>query len=366
MKGNNWWRYSEYIIENSKLRPAPEAVSEPYDPWEGYFEWRENWKGKTPPYMDFIELIFDKEVEDNMVEVLDEYTSRGDIEDSLSSYTVNKILDWSKNNGMLGILPHQLQAVYFKPKNSISFSYNKTGDGWNYGYTQLKTENWSTEDNILRINLQPFNFDGNGFREQFDNGAFDYLEDFMENLNGEILDQDNVLFPLPLSDEFWTFYNEPIIEFFHILSVFVSTVRAVAKDEPCDSKVLRIFNDFVGSVSSRVFKNKEGQWEQEMWSPSLISTYAYMISKDIQGSQKERRIYVCRDCDEIFASGAYQAAFCSQKCRLRYNKREYRKKKRVEELYCNQKLSLPQIAKKMREKDLTNIKRWLKAVNGEK
>lgn len=140
-------------------------------------------------------------------------------------------------------------------------------------------------------------------------------------------------------------------------------VRAVVKDEPGDEHSLRVFNDFVGSVSKRLFKNEEGQLEQEMWSPSLLATYAYMISKDIQGSQQERRIYVCKDCDEIFTSGAYQAAFCSDKCRLRYNKREYRKKKRVAELYCNQKLSLSQIAKKMREKDLTNIKRWLKAIN---
>jgi hypothetical protein len=361
MKGNNWWRYSEYIIDDSKLKPAADAESEPYDPWQGYFEWREDWKGNSPPYMEFIKLIFDKEVEDNIIESINEYMEIGEIETSLSSYTIDQILDWSKRNGMLGILPHQLQAIYFKPKDSVSFGYNRTGDGWNRAYTQVKKASSST-DNILRINLQPFNFDGDGFKEQFDKGGVGCLEDFMENLDAQIPDEDNLLFPLPLSDEFWSFYNEPLIDFFHVLNIFVSTVRAVAKDKHCDSNTLRIFNDFAGSVSTRVFKNDDGQWEQEIWSPSLLASYAYMISKDMQGSQKERRIYVCKDCDEICTSGSYQAAFCSDKCRLRYNKREYRKKKRVEELYCNQKLSLSQIAKKMREKDLTNIRRWLKAI----
>ena len=91
---------------------------------------------------------------------------------------------------------------------------------------------------------------------------------------------------------------------------------------------MKALNALVSPASSALWPLRDGSFEQRWVSPSLLASLAMMVLQDLT---EHRRILRCTTCGRIFVSAAYQAQYCSAKCRSTAQKRAYRERVRQKE-----------------------------------
>lgn len=152
--------------------------------------------------------------------------------------------------------------------------------------------------------------------------------------------------PLPLSREFWLGYTEPVFAIVHaaawlrqallkIKTMEEGTPTAQDGEEPKaagehDREEMAwegagMLANLTGTVSPVLAYDDTRQHFRLGWIfPSLLSSLAMMITQDLA---EDHTLHICEVCGAPFISSAYQALYCSSRCRFRMQKRRQRREK---------------------------------------
>lgn len=324
--------------QERRIRPAPGARLETYDPWAGDTK-AETWRVQ-PPYQALLELIERQPF-------------------ARTPESDDRLLDWCAENGLLGILPTRAQMVTLParwgpliPGHTGSahlvptrIVFTRTVNGWRstvkstFGthvpYALVGEPDqlgalvpddalpagWPRAGAILQQlgsaewEAQPLEGDWAAFFPDVEEGArptYDYAQ--------------------PFSQRFWELYAEPVEEFLNAAVLFRDALRGIGTFLEDPSNVgadaeRRFFSgrDRLHALVARVSPYLQLRQDASLglyWvSTSLLSTYAMMAIQDLA---KQRRPRSCEACGRIFLSAAYQARYCSETCRHRAQKRRQR------------------------------------------
>src|SRR5262249_12941422 len=141
-------------------------------------------------------------------------------------------------------------------------------------------------------------------------------------------------YPKPLSEEFWTQYAEPVGDFLGAASMFRDLVSRLAsgegtgfgKDRAAElARALSALHGLVAPVSPALAPVGDGHLQRRWVGPSLLSAFAMMLVEDLAGSF---RVRLCEACETPMVSSAYQARYCSWRCRKRAEMQRYRRRVR--------------------------------------
>ena len=376
-----WWRYDKYEIDDEWIRPAPGANLELYDPWEAY---RDSWENdpdsatpfadkrlQGPPYLSLLSLLEGVTLEPHRF--------------NLAKDTTDNLLRWCSEFGLLGVLPQRVHTVALTPRwlpkspwgAMVGHKLERPKDGLLYptqfiyyrDVAQLlvvdgvKVQGWNptlmlqkkdgekgkrlgriyegemrVEPGVLiqdmsidRINNYPaVIIVGTLFHEPF---LKTWARFFPSISMKQVKQIETYLYPPPLSPPFWEIYWEPIWDFFMgalalrdaIVCLNESSAEPEKKAETYRARVL--LNNLVSSSSIVLGTTPDGSHRQEWRAASLLGCFAMMALQDLT---QQRKVLACERCNRLFVTEAYQARYCSDRCRHTAQKRRYRQKLKEE------------------------------------
>jgi hypothetical protein len=134
-------------------------------------------------------------------------------------------------------------------------------------------------------------------------------------------------YPVPYTEEFCRLYAEPLVDFVQALRLFAGAIEPLTapsgNGRAAKDLSLETINLLRRSNTPVIEQDAQGKLHQIWETPSLLASFAEMFAQDIAYGRTTR---LCEGCQLPFVSSAYQARFCSEKCRWRHNKRKLRKK----------------------------------------
>jgi hypothetical protein len=139
-------------------------------------------------------------------------------------------------------------------------------------------------------------------------------------------------YPVPESDAFWATYGEPVGWLLGAANQLrgavleLSADPLVVEESPMDfvyrlESAMRALHILLAPVQPSLTVGDAGEFRQTWRTRSLLSSFAMMALLDLT---ERRRVLTCRPCGRVFVSGAYQARYCSERCRATAQKRAYR------------------------------------------
>jgi hypothetical protein len=140
--------------------------------------------------------------------------------------------------------------------------------------------------------------------------------------------QDSFSYPQPLTDSFWKMYAEPLGDFLsgaRALQQILSSmeVRSSSKLRALHRLAMGSFPQFINALvastglATPLHKRGLGlKWV----GGSLLASLTLMLFEDLSVG----RALQC-PCGQLFVSSAYQATYCSRRCRWRFEQRKHRK-----------------------------------------
>ena len=337
-----WWRFDHYEIRDGYIRPALGANLEKYDPWAAYRAGRARAKGAESPYQSLLAM------RENVV---------FQPPCPLSAENEAKVLSWCKDYGLLGVLLQRAQAVVLAPRLEPQDGsqnehlmptlrrYFRTNEGWREtlqyifgkgGYAIVdeaarEGELVSNEDSLSawprpHVLLQKLN--ENKLEEELLTGTW---ARFFPTISKE--SRETFSYPIPTSEEFWKLYSEPLDEFLVGASTLRWAIDGLARNKPKAtasegderslSRGIKVLHAMVAAVSPTIRPLDDGLFEQRWVAPSLLGSFAMMVLQDLT---ENNRLLSCEVCGKLFLSVAWQARYCSSKCRHTAQKRRYRAK----------------------------------------
>ena len=304
----DWWRFDRYEIKDGVIRPAASACLEWYDPWLAYRQ-VEYQKGAAPPYEDLLKLA---------AKLQSTLPGRPHL---LTKASETAVIEWSERNGPLGILLARWESLKLATRASRSAETQPTVYVRAYGQGVFQHESsWDVDAQESSAILHP-------------------LDDL--KLVVEPLDQTwrrffptvsraqarNYLYPVPYTEEFCRLYAEPLVDFVQALRLFAGAIEPLTapsgNGRAAKDLALQTINLLRRSNTPVIEQDAQGKLHQIWETPSLLASFAEMFAQDIAYGRTTR---LCEGCQLPFVSSAYQARFCSEKCRWRHNKRKLRKK----------------------------------------
>ena len=108
--GQTWSRFSGYELVDGYIRPARGAKLVSYDPWDPYWTGRAaHRKAQQPPYQSLSALV-------------DRFEGALDADGTFVPTTkaLDALLQWCQQYGLLGLLLHEAQMVFFPPRTVMA------------------------------------------------------------------------------------------------------------------------------------------------------------------------------------------------------------------------------------------------------
>jgi len=343
-----WWRFERYEIHGGYIRPAPGARLREYDPWEQYLKTRRRGGGfLDPPYQSLIGLL--ENVKGKLA-----MDGAGRPRASLSPESAASIGGWCSEHGLLGVLTHQIHLVALAPRWT---QFPGDADAVcpsqvvhvraNYASCPFRTEenaSGSLVTESVRKRAGDLLLAADRPSDSVPPGVF--LNDlttarwrqepfgptwarFFPGVPTS--ERETHAYPTPLTKAFWAQYAEPVGDFLQAATMFRDVVSRLAGGGRSMSRKgraaelhrgLETLHGVVAPVSPALAISADGHLQQRWVGPSLLSAFAMMVVADLGGKY---RIYVCDACNRPFPSGAYQARYCSLRCRGRLQMQRYRK-----------------------------------------
>lgn len=341
-----WWRSEKYVILQGVIRPTRRAETRPYRPWEA-FE-RVRGKYRTVPTL-WGELA-------ETVRRINRIRTQGLPEQESSIQVEALILAWTRNHGLLGVMPWRVRSImlpptyeragnYF-PKNEVPSgrcivqkhhrniggkwvtTEQATGDSreidpgrrWEPGQSLALAERRSAKTPVTHF----WSWDDNAWTSSKENRV---LEFFFRRRppNGQ--------WPRPLTKQFWADYQEPIGGWLEAAQMFSESVELVSQNaEAYNQEGFTTGADAANRAlwllsaiaSDEAYHYEFGQQRVERVSrcSSLLSAMANMFWLDLTAG---RRLIRCRNCQTIFVSNDRRASYCTNKCRHAALMRRYRR-----------------------------------------
>ena len=360
-----WPRFSKYEIHDGHIRPAKEATLRVHDPWEDYRRAME--KGGPAPYESLLELVSGL-----TLSVRSGVSGFG-----LAPESEAAVLEWCSEHGLLGILLATLERVVLPPRwradlpRAISgdspvypfpeqLRYVRTNVGWearNFidmgGMDRLMhgvpreqrppTLPWEG-GKLVREEWLPFFpklekpkvwlrdlFRGELTEKNLDETWARYFpgvapEDYPKPALAEVDDEHALR-------AFWERYVEPVEDFVRAASALRDALDGLRHAAPVRemtpeqigrvSRGISALDALIFPVRSATGVLEDGSFREQWISPSLLTSFAKMAHEDVTGG---KRPLSCALCGRTFVTDAYQARYCSPRCRNTAQKREYRRK----------------------------------------
>ena len=341
--GGWWTRFDRYEIRDGYIRPAPGAVVEKFHLWKPVIQTNaETSPQHTRPYQPFLEIA-EAVGEENLLNPTSEFEE--------------KVLHFCSRFGLLGILLQRAHSVTLAPRWEMIgdfepdyteegflvrsvLTYQRTGLGWQgyrYQDTRPMRDNTKKDRGRLLSKRESSKFHKSPSVVMRDLYDFTLVEEalgrtwagYFPDVPAE--DVETFRYPIPLSEEFWCAYSEPLIRFVSVASRFreallkLSGLRSGQIDPYGVPAAGKILNALLVGVSPAAVIFKDGTIEQRWETPSLIGSFAMMALQDLS---EQGRLLRCQVCGTLFFTQAYQATYCSAKCRHTAQKRRYRTKQR--------------------------------------
>ena len=360
-----WWRAEEYVLEDGYIKPAPGARFMRYDPWDHYRAVRQHGKQEDPaPYQELLRLA-------NIRFVFEAGRFVVEADDG------QRILAWCNRYGLLGVLLHRVQEVRLAPRwqpmvllpapepNALFPTQQRiirTPTGWRSQYVQRLDKSFvqgepEREGSLVEERLRPADMTAGAWVRKLD--AFDWQWEplskswarFFPDTPSE--EKDTREYPLPLSEEFWREYSEPLDQFISAVHALESALRCL--QEPTDVRRGRDkINALAGDVNLVLLTSQE-QFRQAWVATSLLGTLTAMAILDLAGG---KRVILCETCGRPFVSGVQKARYCSPTCRHTAQKRAYRQRIREAKSLQTQGFGVEEIAERLKS-DVETVRGWL-------
>jgi hypothetical protein len=348
--GGAWWRHREYVFDRGGvIRPVPGAPPHAYDPWAGY-ELRPilpRPDGKklslARPYLSLATLVSELQFADDAVGYFQ----------ALSAKSRAQVLEWHRDNGPLGVLPHRLLEA------AICSETLSPGDPPDTVFVRTTSRGWirkpvrprplpprrrAQTDASKADSERPLRV----ARPEYERPSRPYavVIDWDESRRQEDLDQACARFladgklALPLSGGFQSGYVEPWEDFYEAASMFAELVLSYAEPRPpapssderaaekrdAERRLARL-NALTASVSLVAEPDGEDGFHDRWRSPSLLASLTQMLKQDIVG----KRLVRCIACSTLFVTPRKEATYCSESCALRFQKRRQRQRAKTAE-----------------------------------
>jgi len=349
------WRFSAYELRDGYIRPTPEAQLETYDPWAVYAASLTKKPAVEAPYTSLLALL------DKVLEGATLSPSAPDPLYRLSAAAEAAITSWCRQFGLLGVLLQRVQAITLWPRwepvewvspplpRRLLFpavtQYARSSTGWSKADspmtdTEPRTDlaqtgalvaetDWPTRlprpGVVLRDLRSPAvkveGLDGTWSR-------------FFPGVPAE--ERDTFAYPQPLTDAFWRLYAEPVDAFIDGalmlrdalggLKLLKPLAEASEREASQLDRARNLLQTLIWGTSPVLKFTAEGAAEPVWVAPSLLGALAMMAFLDL--TESRRRLRRCEVCGRLFVSTAWQATYCSAKCRHTAQKRANRARQR--------------------------------------
>jgi hypothetical protein len=345
-----WWRFDHYLVQDGCVRPAPGARLEQYDPWDQYRAARAGEARAEPPYASLVELV------GTLANDPDTIIESQDVR--LGAASEAKLVQWCAKHGLVGLLSHQTVLAGLAPRwERLPESGNHTVmvrrvHRWEaYGWSPTYEIWWRPDHRMVADSATPgdlvtTNLYASHWPEPLalmhmvrdDRWATLPLAEAWGPFFPDVpqANRTNYAYPVPESDAFWTMYGEPVGWFLGAASQLRGAVLDLSADPlVADESALdfvyrldtaaRALHTLLSPVQPSLTVGTDGDFRQAWRTRSLLSSFALMALLDLT---ERRRVLTCTTCGRVFVSGAYQARYCSERCRGTAQKRAYRARAR--------------------------------------
>jgi len=327
VEAGRWWRWSRYAIRDGYIRPAVGARLETYDPQDIWLSTRPLAKSSNqrrsgePPYQSLLRLLKELEYRRPADEPLDFTPAEVDLLLApLTDESETKLLEWCAQYGLLGILLHRSLQVTLAARAVVQIQYTRVGAGWTTTEIPTMTQQPVATSSAI---IQPLHGAG-PVVESLGTTWARFFPD-VPSLQREVFD-----YPMPLTEEFWRSYAEPVADFLsgmralrglhEAIRIFQSESRKARHfSKLSDALTPRhlVAEGLLAGISQAVQWNRNRRIQMKWVSSSLLASLASMMLQDLTYG----RALLCAACGQPFVSGAYQARFCSMRCRWAEQKR---------------------------------------------
>ncbi len=296
-----------------------------------------------------------------------------------------KVTAWCARHGLLGLLPHRTQSIELAPRweglcgsevDAEMFQsphscteemgepqtlplipatrrYTRTAQGWRQN-CEYPSDGSSPDVQCRRHGELVTEDDCPAYRPPFTmvRGLFnsEWSREPVYRTWGPFFptvprsEADTYPYPLPLSESFWRLYQERIDWFLEAATLLRDSVfklsdwRNAAQRETANTEAVEIMkraargmradvlNSMIAESTTIVTAGEDGSVMQRWRAHSLLGCLAMMAVQDLTERQ---RIFRCVVCGKPCVTSAYQAEYCSDRCRHTAQKRRYRARKRT-------------------------------------
>ena len=376
LRGELWPRFDAYELDDGLIRPKAGAKVEWYDPWLAEEKRRTEGGGESPrnSLLRIVDRILEPSLPANVRDdspwserALRELLA-GDhpLMEGLGRKVRGDLLGWCAQNGLLGLLHHQLLEVILPPvllgpyKRADSDVRPQSGDTrfWTkQDYLRAEATGWYRSFLLGKARVsadaqkgQPVPAARWSKHVKPPRGTYHGITDgavSTEPLPGRWT---RFFGSLPLeetiaglsSEEGWRSYGEPLEDFVAVAGAISLALRQVALIRESGAPTKAALTEFqywcydesvrlvatVASVAVPAPYIDDHLSPRPRWSSrSLLGSLAMMTLLDLYGGYA---VIVCKNCGTVFLSRAPQAKFCTTRCRFTYHKREWRKSQSVE------------------------------------
>jgi hypothetical protein len=133
-------------------------------------------------------------------------------------------------------------------------------------------------------------------------------------------------YPAPVGPQFWSEYGEPISELVRAAWLLGNGLEAITKPAHPDAPARGAFR--LTQLASHCWPKLEpaanGKMIHRWVAGSLLSSLALMAMED----PAQQLVHSCQTCGRLFRADAYQAKYCSPRCRHTMQKRAFRQRLR--------------------------------------
>ena len=323
-----WWKFTRYELKDGYIRPAPDATLSEYDPWS-----------EPPPGADTAYA--------SLANLVPRGWNAGN-NGTVSPDTAAAVLAWCQQYGLLGVLLQRIEKVVLqawtedekailqewngteeeRDRYQIRVQFRRNPRGWQPVIEQdVIVEGESPPHDRAGVMLHPIDDSVEMVFEPFGKTWARFFPSVPHD------QRESYRYPVPLTQKFWALYHEPIEEFIRTAALLEGPLTTLAKDRETvpglttrsvDDYALAIhaLNEYVETVRWHL-QQTPGGMVQRWASPSLFTSLVLMALQDVAGAKRPR---ICLTCRRLFVSPAYQARYCSLRCRHTMNKRTYRKR----------------------------------------
>ncbi len=354
--GGYWWRFDRYELRDRYIGPAGDARLERYDPWEAYRIARAGREEKPAPYETLLALL-------------------QDIPRVVSGRSEQRILDWCARHGLLGILLQRTEMVTLpvdwaplaegikgitEHEGTVLWptltQYMRDAGGWRTRQRAHVTHGrgnsrGAEEDDFEEEQLDPDN-PGRYFGPSAPlpgvvlHGLWEpgWVQESLDETWASFFpavpyaERATYRYPRPTTDAFWRLYAEPLDAFLEGAEALAGALYGLQGERPfaggpeasdAAARSLAALHTLVAPVSAALAITEDGALRQRWLAPSLLGSFAMMALQDLAGN---RRVLACNRCGGLFTAAAYQARYCSPRCRNAAQKAALRSREAQQEV----------------------------------